>query len=191
MAQVLKAHYFKHVDIVDAKLVSSPSYIWRSILWSRDLIQRGIRWKMGNGHQIRALSNRWIPHLASGKSSLCDLNMTTLVKYLISTSRAWKDDEVHELFPSFEVDYILDIPLSKQNSEDIRYWKWKINGQYSVKSGYLLEIGSYEAPTWQSAYNMETWWNLIWKLHIPQKVCIFFWRASNESIPTSTSVSYS
>lgn len=32
LAQILKARYFKHVDILDANLGSKPSYIWRSIL---------------------------------------------------------------------------------------------------------------------------------------------------------------
>lgn len=35
-----------------------------------------------------------------------------MVKDLISLDREWKDDVVMELFPAFEVEYILDIPLS-------------------------------------------------------------------------------
>ncbi|XP_073153992.1 uncharacterized mitochondrial protein AtMg00310-like [Henckelia pumila] len=41
-AKVLKARYFKHVDFMDASLGSQLSYIWRSIVWSRDLSKDGL-----------------------------------------------------------------------------------------------------------------------------------------------------
>lgn len=84
LAKVLKARYFKHTDIMEAELGSNPSYIWRSILWSRSLIQR-----VGDGNRIYALSDSWIPSLASGRSSSCVMHSTILVKDLISSSQAW------------------------------------------------------------------------------------------------------
>ncbi|XP_075478858.1 uncharacterized protein LOC142519715 [Primulina tabacum] len=39
VARVLKARYFKHQDIMQASLGSNPSFIWRSLLWSRPLLQ--------------------------------------------------------------------------------------------------------------------------------------------------------
>lgn len=64
-----------------------------------------------------------------------------MIKDLISLDRELKDDVVRELFPAFEAKYILDIPLSRHLSEDIRFWKWGLNGKYSVKSGYLFQLG--------------------------------------------------
>lgn len=62
--------YFKHVDIMDAKLGSNPSYIWRYILWSRELIRKGIMWRVGNGHHTKAFEDSWILRLAKGRSTL-------------------------------------------------------------------------------------------------------------------------
>lgn len=42
VAKVFKAHYFKHSDIMEAPLGSNLSYIWRFLLWSRDILQKGI-----------------------------------------------------------------------------------------------------------------------------------------------------
>lgn len=39
VARILKARYFKHTDIMEATLVSNPSYTWRSLLWSKDIIR--------------------------------------------------------------------------------------------------------------------------------------------------------
>ena len=43
VARVLQAKYFQSKKILDAKLGSNPSYIWRSILWGRQIICSGSR----------------------------------------------------------------------------------------------------------------------------------------------------
>lgn len=175
MAQVLKARNFKQVDVLNAKVGSKPSYIWLSILCSRDLIKKGLLWRVGDGNHIQAVSDSWIPRLAaSGRSSRCGLNELVMVKNLISPTRIWKEDVVRALFPSFEAEYILDIPLSRRLSEDTRFWRWEINGKYPVKSGYLLGLGCFATLESHSAHHMDKWWNLIWNLNVPQKVRIFF-----------------
>ena len=52
VARVLKARYFPTSDLLNAKLGSSPSYSWRSIHSSLEIIRCGIRWRVGNGKQI-------------------------------------------------------------------------------------------------------------------------------------------
>lgn len=52
MAQILKCKYFKNVDIMEAGVGSKPSYVWRSILWSRDLIRLSLCWRVGEGNSI-------------------------------------------------------------------------------------------------------------------------------------------
>ena len=52
MAQVFKAKYFPYGDILNLKLGSNPSYAWRSIHNSLEVIRRGTRWRVGNGRRI-------------------------------------------------------------------------------------------------------------------------------------------
>ncbi|XP_075499798.1 putative mitochondrial protein AtMg00310 [Primulina tabacum] len=61
VARVLKARYYKHQDILHDSLGSNPSYIWRSLLWSRPLLEKGLYWHVRNGERIDTFASRWIP----------------------------------------------------------------------------------------------------------------------------------
>lgn len=52
VAQVFKARYYKHTDIMEATIENSRSYIWRSLMWSRDVLNLGVMWKVGNEKHI-------------------------------------------------------------------------------------------------------------------------------------------
>ena len=52
VAQIYKARYYPHGDIFRAKLGSSPSDAWRSILNWLEVVKRGTRWRVGNGNRI-------------------------------------------------------------------------------------------------------------------------------------------
>ena len=49
VARVYKARYFPHDDILNSKKGYSPSYAWRSIHNSLEVIRKGTIWRVGNG----------------------------------------------------------------------------------------------------------------------------------------------
>jgi hypothetical protein len=59
--RVYKAKYFPRCSFLKAKLGSNPSFIWRSILATRYIIQQGVQWKVGNGQSIDIWNNDWGP----------------------------------------------------------------------------------------------------------------------------------
>ena len=50
--RVFKAKYFPNNSIFEAKS-SSGSFTWKSILWFRDLIERGSFWRIGSGESVQ------------------------------------------------------------------------------------------------------------------------------------------
>ncbi|XP_035551682.1 uncharacterized protein LOC118349865 [Juglans regia] len=51
-SQVLKWKYFPRVSFMEAKVGSNPSYIWRSIMAARSLLDHGTCWRIGNGREV-------------------------------------------------------------------------------------------------------------------------------------------
>ena len=60
-AKILQARYFQHKDFMNVRLGSNPSFIWRSILWGRQVISNGSRWRVGNGQSILIHKENWLP----------------------------------------------------------------------------------------------------------------------------------
>ncbi|KAF5480768.1 hypothetical protein F2P56_001484 [Juglans regia] len=66
-SRVLKLKYFSKSDFLEAKMGSNPSYIWRSILSARELLQQGLQWRIGNWKSVRIWSDPWLPQPTSYK----------------------------------------------------------------------------------------------------------------------------
>ncbi|XP_057811479.1 uncharacterized mitochondrial protein AtMg00310-like [Salvia miltiorrhiza] len=60
LARSLKARYFPRTDILLASKAHNPSFVWRSLLAGRDLLMKGIVWKVGDGERIRIGKDCWI-----------------------------------------------------------------------------------------------------------------------------------
>ncbi|CAN0905267.1 Transposon TX1 uncharacterized 149 kDa protein [Linum grandiflorum] len=58
VSRVYKAKYFPKGDFFSAAGGGNPSYIWRSIRSTQQLLKRGIRWRLGDGNSVRVLPAR-------------------------------------------------------------------------------------------------------------------------------------
>ncbi|KAL5541511.1 hypothetical protein UlMin_009221 [Ulmus minor] len=59
---VLKAYYFPSRDFLNARKGSKASFVWRSIIWGREVIERGSRWRIGSCANIDVIQDRWVPN---------------------------------------------------------------------------------------------------------------------------------
>lgn len=60
MSRLLKARYFPAGNFLNASLGHNPSYTWRSLHSSQDLLRLGCRWEIGDGTSIRVWEEPWI-----------------------------------------------------------------------------------------------------------------------------------
>ena len=61
VARVYKARYFPSNYVLNSKKDSNPSYAWRSIYNSLEVIRKGTRWRVGNGRRIHIREDKWLP----------------------------------------------------------------------------------------------------------------------------------
>ncbi|KAL0410634.1 UNVERIFIED_CONTAM: hypothetical protein Slati_3653100 [Sesamum latifolium] len=91
LQSVLCQKYFPHGSFFDSKLGSSPSYTWRSIWETRDLLAAGLRWKVGDGTSILIMGHPWIPRLITFQPICHPLSLppTAKVSALLTEDKAW------------------------------------------------------------------------------------------------------
>ena len=119
--KVFKARFFLDCSILDAKDSTICSYAWKSILGARDVIRRGMVWRIGNGQDVRIKEDRWLP-IKSNRvaiSPLTSVQAETRVCSLINHELGiWNTDVVQRLFLPHEASLILGIPLSLRMPPD-------------------------------------------------------------------------
>ncbi|XP_075518291.1 putative mitochondrial protein AtMg00310 [Primulina tabacum] len=155
VGRVLKARYFKQGDIMQAQLGSNPSFVWRSLLSSRTLLEDGLYWTVGNGKSIRIFHDKWVPKVRNFINNNGSLILNEIrVDALIKDGR--RDDEaIRGSVLPYIGDEIHRIPLPQTPRDDSRYWKYDSKGRYSVKEGYRMGIGLYDMPAKQTQFLRE------------------------------------
>ena len=188
-ARILKAKYFPFGDILNASLGSSPSYAWRSIFQSIEVIKSGTRWRVGNGRLIHIWEDKWLPTPSTFKiiSPRRDFGDYPMVSSLIDRdTKWWKADVVKTLFLPFEADMILKIPLSQRLPEDSLIWIGNKRGVFTVKSAYHIAAkiqSDKDLGESSSGDSRSIIWKKLWKMKLPPKIKIFAWRACVNSLP--------
>jgi hypothetical protein len=191
VSRILSAKYYVNNTILEAKLGHKPSYTWRSILGSCDLLKEGLFWKIGNGEDTKIWGDKWVlrPTTFAIQSVPRVLDPDAKVAELIDSDRhGWKKELLETLFFPDEIKAILSIPL-RLNCRDAVIWRGTTNGQFNVKSAYhaAMEKES-QLQAGSSSTDEKKMWVSLWGLQIPNAEKNFLWRACHEILPTKASL---
>jgi hypothetical protein len=129
-------------QFLDSNLGKRPSFAWRSIHSSRDLIMEGLIWRIGNGNKAWIWKDKWLlqqnTFMIQSPPLLLDPN--ALVGELIDReAKGWNMAKLETLFSKEEIQLILSLPLSVANQGDKQIWRGTKNGLFSVKSAYFIQ----------------------------------------------------
>jgi hypothetical protein len=104
------------------------------------LVKRGVRWSVGNGNNIKVLTDPWIPNVRPEMlQTLTPLpNGMTVDVLLTEDHRSWDADVVRSVFEEEIANLVLQIPISRRGGEDFLSWPPTKYGEYSVRSAYHL-----------------------------------------------------
>jgi len=188
MGRVFKSRYYPRCSILEAKVGFSPSYAWRSIISAKDLVSKGLRWRISNGESVKIWGDNWLPNQSGFKlhSPVRILVPEAKVEELIDRDlRQWRRDLIFTCFNTSEATQIVSIPLSVRLSADKINWHSEKDGEYSVRSAYHV-LGCEKSmkkpgPSTRSHCNL---WKEIWHTPIQNQVKNFIWRLAKNILPT-------
>ncbi|KAH0972719.1 hypothetical protein GBA52_024875 [Prunus armeniaca] len=187
VARIFRARYYPSVPFLEAGVGTNPSFIWRSLHWGKELLNKGLRWRVGNGESIQIYTDKWLPVPSLFRiMSPPQLPFSTLVCDLFTSSSQWNVPLLKDIFWDEEVEAILEIPLVSMASHDCLLWHYERNGMYSVKSGYQLarlEKGNMCGESSAGVDLSSRFWKKIWALKIPNKIKFFIWRCVWDFLP--------
>nr|POE68424.1 putative ribonuclease h protein [Quercus suber] len=152
-----------------------------------------MKWRLGNGSQVRIYHDAWLPRSRQGKviSPASESHENALVSSLINqVERCWKVAEIDTLLLPEEAAIIKAILLSVFDRDDLLFWSHTHDGSYSVKSGYrlLMEQENMElSGTLNGGANLNVW-KAIWSMGVPNRVRTLVWRAGTNSLPTKVNL---
>lgn len=59
-ARVLKARYYPRTSYLESKVRFKPSFVWRSLMASKDIVEKGSRRNIGDGSKVKIWDDLWI-----------------------------------------------------------------------------------------------------------------------------------
>uniref|UniRef100_A0A803Q0L2 RNase H type-1 domain-containing protein n=1 Tax=Cannabis sativa TaxID=3483 RepID=A0A803Q0L2_CANSA len=190
LATVLQARYFKNGDFLSAKKGVLPSLTWQSICDGKDLLLKGLRWKIGTGQSVRCASDPWLPGNTTFTPYSYRGDPAFTVEHYISPLRTWDLRILKSHFGDIDIQRILSLPLSMYPREDKLIWHHSDTGFYTVKTGYHLAASLESQNEHSSSSTNRQWWNRVWSLRLPKKLKIFAWRFINEALPIAVNLAH-
>lgn len=82
---------------------SGTSWGWKGIFQGRKLLEAGMRWRIGNGQQVRICLDNWVPKTSTFKIYSRHPDLPILVQGLIDDqSKMWNRDLIVSCFNDAE-----------------------------------------------------------------------------------------
>ena len=188
LARIYKGRYYANTGFMECGKGYRPSYAWRSILFGRELLSKGLIRSIGDGQSTLVWSQKWImdevPRRPINKEMMIDVNLK--VSDLKLNENQWDGDKLQEIFPINEVNRILHMHVGNIADKDI--WAYFSHGSYKVKSGYIVARKEKEQQALQMSLATQGLLELkraIWKVPTVPKIKSFMWRAVSGALAVS------
>ncbi|GAA0160883.1 hypothetical protein LIER_43543 [Lithospermum erythrorhizon] len=114
LAKAYKARYFPDTGFWDASIGYSPSFTWRSILQSREVLRRGCRWILGDENTIRIWQDTWVQGESVEKlisPAMLGFEHAQVVVLMDIEGKRWDVDVVRSLLLPCETELVFKMPF--------------------------------------------------------------------------------
>ena len=111
VSRILKSRYYKGKSLWEMEPRPSDSWMWRSLLSSRYVLESGIRKRIGDGKIVNNRNDRWLPKGRNGKVRTIRTGKSRVQKVseLIKNGE-WDQRLLQEIFQERDANEIMTIP---------------------------------------------------------------------------------
>lgn len=190
MARILQARYFPEGDILNAKLRAKSSYAWKSILYGKELLHKGMRYIIGDGTQTNMWTDCWLPtHPPRPPRSRGDIVQDSKVQnYLMDDRKSWNMVKIRAEVVDEDCDMIEALKISDKAQQDLMGWHYNEDGLYTVRSGYWLATHLPDQPYFPPTYGNVNLKQRVWKTKTPSKIQHFLWKSLSRCLATGSNL---
>jgi len=167
---------------MEASRKRHASSTWRAILAGREALQEGLFKRVGDGESTNIWRHKWISnHFAGQPITPSNGHQLVNVSELMTENGDWNTELIKNTFLSIDADAILRQPRGRIGQD---FWAWspEKSGIYSVRSAYKLLYGKKVDRNQDQVpgSSSDGLWKKLWKIKVPPKVRVFWWRVSND-----------
>ncbi|XP_019168955.1 PREDICTED: uncharacterized protein LOC109164864 [Ipomoea nil] len=179
--QALREKYVKSQDFLTVPPQTNASWGWKGILKGRDILRKGICWKVGTGESLNVWKDPWVGTVpladipgVSIPPSLLNLQVNNLIK----EDKTWDLTEVQDYLPDSVTNSIRAIPIALTESpHDAISWPHSGTGSFTLKSGFNFIAG-------QETIEEDLSW--VWHVKCTEKVKLFIWKITQNGLLTNS-----
>jgi hypothetical protein len=192
-SKILMAKYFHNTSFWKANPKVPKSAFWTSILKVKNQLADSVNCQFFRGN-TSIWSAPWCPFWKEihNQLNIQDKNFVypaTVSDLCIPNTKVWNISLLTTLFGAHNASLVANIPINKDNGDDMLIWKHTPSGICTSKSAYQvfcpsfygLNAGPYQSLTPQTRKILQE----IWKCgNIPPRVQVFGWRLMRGAIAT-------
>ena len=183
--KVFRSKYFRTSSFLNAKASLNPSWAWRSLLEGRKVIDKGSKWRIGNGECMTITDDPWMSnnYLFRIQQEACHNPHLQLVKQLMDKANKWNVNLTKHSFDEQVVEEILQTKIMQ--GQDALVWKFERNGLYSIASGYSIAFNCFYPPSseYPVHFSNKELWRSVWSLRTPPKLNVLVWKLMHNGVP--------
>lgn len=115
---------------------SDLSYMWKSLLWGREFLLKGLRYRIGDSSSIKTASDPWLPRPNTFKRIVVNPRFKdSLVVDFLLPSGQWNVSLLQEAFSMEDYEMTKGIPTCSKLKDSL-LWHFDKKGLHIIKSGY-------------------------------------------------------
>lgn len=119
--EVVRNKYLIKDEFMNRKTRNTDSWAWKKINNTRNLLQKGMRWKLGNGKKISFWTDLWCGDenlLKQQNKHASEVDLNLRVEHFITCDKSWNVEKLKEVVGRHQAGRISKLPIPYNDVKD-------------------------------------------------------------------------